>query len=353
MQSYTLSLKDTQRWNAFVNTHPDAHLLQNAEWGVLKSAFGWSHEIVTVEQDGKIVAGALILYRRLPLHLGTLAYIPAGPLFSGDSVNAANDCLWAAIATSARKHHAAFLKVEPCNWYRDRPDLEAYLRASGLTISPQTIQPPRTVVMDVADGEDAVLKRMNQSTRRKVRMGEKNAVSVRMGTRTEVANFNALMAVTGDRDAFGVHAPDYYEKVFDLFGGDGRCGLWLAAHEGRDLAGVFALRCGSNAYYFYGASSNEHRNLMGSYIVQWAAIRWAMDQGATHYDLWGIPDADEAVLEAEFENRKNDHDGLWGVYGFKRGFGGRVVRSVGAWDKVYNPLIYRLYTLYLSRRHES
>jgi peptidoglycan pentaglycine glycine transferase (the first glycine) len=81
--------------------------------------------------------------------------------------------------------------------------------------------------------------------------------------------------------------------------------------------------------------------------VQWAAIQWAKRHGATCYDLWGVPDAEEAQLEAEFERRR---DGLWGVYGFKRGFGGRVVRSVGAWDKVYNPLLYAGYAWYIRNR---
>ncbi|HVO43397.1 MAG TPA: peptidoglycan bridge formation glycyltransferase FemA/FemB family protein [Aggregatilineales bacterium] len=352
MQYDTISAAEGQRWNAFVNQHPDAHILQQAEWGMLKSAFGWQHEILAVGQDAAspIEAGALILYRRLPFGLGTMAYIPAGPLLRDDAVNPANDLLWSAIDGQARRRRAAFLKVEPCNWYRERPALAAYLASAGLRISPQTIQPPRTSILATGDGEEAVLKRMNQSTRRKVRMADKNGIAVREGTRADVASFNGLMMQTGDRDVFGVHAPAYYEKVYDLFAHDGRCALLMAAHEGQDLAGVFALHGGENAYYFYGASSNEQRNLMASYIVQWEAIRWAMAHGARRYDLWGIPDHEETVLEAEFEDRKGGHDGLWGVYGFKRGFGGHVVRSVGAWDRVYNPLVYRLYTLYLGRR---
>jgi len=81
---------------------------------------------------------------------------------------------------------------------------------------------------------------------------------------------------------------------------------------------------------------------MASYGVQWAAIQWAKARGCKYYDMWGIPDEEETALEAQFETRD---DGLWGVYGFKRGWGGRVVRSVGAWDRVYNPLIYSAYKL--------
>jgi lipid II:glycine glycyltransferase (peptidoglycan interpeptide bridge formation enzyme) len=340
-------------WEAFASAHPNAHLLQSANWGKLKSAFGWSARIVAVregdQENDPIVAGAQILFRRLPFGLGTMAYIPAGPLFCGeDPHNPANLLLWQGIDSAARKQRAAFLKVEPCNWYRSRPNLPAQLQASGLHPSLQTIQPPRTVLIDLTSGEEAVLKRMNQSTRYKSKLGPKKEVAVREGTATDLASFNALMAITGQRDQFGVHSPDYYRMAFDLFSKEGQCALLLAAYAGRDLAGVMAFRYGSNAYYLYGASSDEERNRMPTYIVQWAAIQWAMRHGAQRYDLWGVPDAEPETLEAEFEQR---HEGLWGVYGFKRGFGGQVIRSVGAWDKAYNPALYALYKLYARRRN--
>ena len=88
------------------------------------------------------------------------------------------------------------------------------------------------------------------------------------------------------------------------------------------------------------ASSDEQRNRMPTYAVQWAAMRWAQARGCTSYDLYGVPDEGEETLEAGFVER---HDGLWGVYRFKRGFGGQVKRSVGALDYVYNKPLYWLY----------
>jgi lipid II:glycine glycyltransferase (peptidoglycan interpeptide bridge formation enzyme) len=155
-----------------------------------------------------------------------------------------------------------------------------------------------------------------------------------------VAQFNALLAETGSRDAFGVHTPAYYERAYDLFVPGGRAALLLGSYAGQDLAGVMVFALGEWAWYFYGASSDRERQRMASYAVQWAGIRWARARGATIYDMYGVPDADPAVLEAEFETR---NDGLWGVYRFKRGWGGTVIRSVGAWDRVYHPLVYAAY----------
>lgn len=339
-----------EAWDRFAWRHIDGHTLQSADWGRLKGDFGWQPQIVTVTDPvGQIVAGAQLLYRRLhrliPLSIG---YIPAGPLLADDP--AANRLLWQAIDAAAKGHGAAFVKVEPCDWYRARPGLAEQLRDWGLRLSPQTIQPPRTIVIDISGSEDSILKAMNQSTRYKAKLGPKKEVDVRIGTGADLDSFNALMAVTGERDSFGVHAPEYYRRAFGLFSPGERCAVIMASHQGQDLAGVIVFRHGTKAYYLYGASSNAERNRMPTFIAQWAAIRWAHEHGAACYDLWGIPDADQATLDAEFEQR---HDGLWGVYGFKRGWGGRVVRSVGAWDKVYNPAAYAAYQALLRRRGTS
>jgi lipid II:glycine glycyltransferase (peptidoglycan interpeptide bridge formation enzyme) len=155
------------------------------------------------------------------------------------------------------------------------------------------------------------------------------------------------MQVTGARDGFAVHAPAYYRRAYDLFHPAGRCELLLAEFEGQLLAAVMAFACGGRAWYLYGASSDQERQRMAPYLAQWAAMRWARAGGAACYDLWGVPDEAEAVLEAGFEQRR---DGLWGVYRFKRGFGGRLVRTIGAWDRLYNPLLYRAYLLYIQQR---
>ena len=98
------------------------------------------------------------------------------------------------------------------------------------------------------------------------------------------------------------------------------------------------------AWYFYGASDNQKRHLMPTYLLQWEAMLWAKKKGCTHYDLWGVPDQDEDYLENHFNDRQ---DGLWGVYRFKRGFGGTLTRSVGAFDRVYQRSLYVLYRLYI------
>jgi lipid II:glycine glycyltransferase (peptidoglycan interpeptide bridge formation enzyme) len=132
----------------------------------------------------------------------------------------------------------------------------------------------------------------------------------------------------------------YYQRAFELFYSVGKCELLVASFEDQPLAALMVLAQGQRAYYLFGASSNSHRNRMPTYLLQWEAIRWAKKKGCNQYDLWGIPDEDVDTLEAQFSKRS---DGLWGVYRFKRGFGGQTKRSEQAWDLVYNPTLYAVY----------
>jgi lipid II:glycine glycyltransferase (peptidoglycan interpeptide bridge formation enzyme) len=323
-------------------------MLQCSGWGTLKSAFGWQAERVGLygrrDAGGPLVAGAQVLYRRL-LPGVRLAYVPKGPLVDAADEAACDvllDALLPALHERCRARRAILLKIEPEEWEGERPAPLAHrLRTRyGFTPSVQSIQPRRTILVDLSGDEDDILGRMKSKTRYNIRLAERKGVVVREGGAEDVAAFTRMMATTSERNEFGVHAPAYYERAYAAFYPEDMVRLFLATYEGQPIAGVMAFACGTRSWYAYGASSNEHRNRMPTYAVQWAAIRWAKARGCTSYDLYGVPDEDEETLEAGFAER---HDGLWGVYRFKRGFGGQVKRSVGALDHVYNKPLYWLY----------
>jgi len=324
-------------WDRFVVKHSDGHILQTSTWGALKAQFGWSDERVGLAREGELVAGAQVLYRRLPAGLGRLAYVPKGPLvdWANEEQRAA---LLAALDRAAKSRRAIALTVEP-----DLPDEPLHReRLCALGFRPalfSSIQPRRTLIVDISPDEDAILAAIKSKTRYNVRLAARKGVTVREASKADLPVFHALMAATGTRGRFGVHAPAYYEAAYRLFVPQGRARLLLAEVEGEPVAALMVFALPPRAWYFYGASGDAHREKMPTYLLQWEAMRWAKSLGCTTYDLWGVPDEDEVTLEAEFTQRR---DGLWGVYRFKRGFGGRLVRSVGAWDRVYAPLRYWL-----------
>ena len=142
---------------------------------------------------------------------------------------------------------------------------------------------------------------------------------------------------TALRDKISIHSKYYYRKIFELSFD------WVESKEGPEivlfradyndqlLAGVIVAVYGNRATYLYGASSNEHRNLMPAYALQWEAIKYAKEKGCSEYDLFGIPP----------ENNP-DHP-MSGLYKFKTGFGGDILHRPGCWDLPLKPVVYKVY----------
>lgn len=320
-------------WNTFLGNHPNAHLLQLGEWGELKNNFGWQPARLLLNNE----VGAQILFRRLPLGL-TLGYMPK-PVFSEQwAVN--SDQFWKEVDSVCKKNRAVFLKIEPDAW-----EDEFNFQPSNFKLSTHNIQPPRTIIVSIKEDEEQILARMKPKCRYNIRLAEKKGITVRAWG-DNIPAFHEMMTVTGGRDKFGVHSKEYYQRAYELFHPKETCELLVAEFEGKPLASLMVFANGKRAWYVYGASNDMERNRMPAYLLQWEAIRWAKARGCDEYDLWGVPDESEETLEAQFESRR---DGLWGVYRFKRGFGGQVKRAAQALDRVYNPLLYWAYTKYVMR----
>lgn len=342
-QSYT---EEDAAWDAFVESHPHGSLLQTTNWARLKNRFGWSSHRVWLKKDGRFVAGAQVLFRSAALGIVKFAYIPHGPLLNWEDDEQIK-ILLSQIDQSVYQHGAGILKLEPLLWQKEMAPAEwtAVCERNDLLVTEDTIQPPRTVMVDLRGSEEEILAAMKSKTRYNIRLSARKGVTVRHGAAADLPAFHRLMAETGRRDNFGTHAPQYYRDAFNLFAPQ-HATLIFAEYEGRPLAAAFIIAFGKTGAYLYGASSNEERNRMPAYAAQWEAMRWAKLQGCTEYDLWGVPDFAEDQLEAEFTQRK---DGLWPVYRAKRGYGGEVQRTVGAADRVYNQRLYRLYNWWRNR----
>jgi peptidoglycan pentaglycine glycine transferase (the first glycine) len=322
-------------WDTFLSNISNPHILQTPAWGRLKADFGW--QLVHVASR---ISGAQILIKRIIPGIN-FAYIPKGP------VGKDWDQLWPEVDDICRKHHCAFLKVEPDVWENEdrAPNDGHHPVPAGFISNQHSIQPLRTLIVDLTMDEAHLLGRMKQKTRYNINLALKKNIII--SPQNELDSFYDLMKITGQRDQFGIHSLAYYQRAYQLFHGNDQCQLLLAEYNRQPISALIVFRIGNRAWYFYGASSNLQRDKMPNYLLQWEAIRWAKSQGCIQYDLWGVPDTDHNTLEANFASRK---DGLWGVYRFKRGFGGRLMRGQGPWDRVYNPYLYRLYSIWLKYR---
>jgi lipid II:glycine glycyltransferase (peptidoglycan interpeptide bridge formation enzyme) len=247
------------------------------------------------------------------------------------------------IDAACRKKRAVFLKVEPDTW-EVATDMTESQPPPGFQPSLHAIQPRRTLIVDLQGDEDELLARMKQKTRYNIRLATRKGVVIKQSD--DISSFYQMMKITGVRGEFGVHTEAYYQWAYDLFKPRDECALLIAEFGGQPIAAFMVFSRGTRAWYLYGGSANVHRNLMPTYLLQWEAMRWAKQKGCEQYDLWGVPDEPEEILEANFQSRS---DGLWGVYRNKRGFGGVLQRAVGPWDRVYNPAFYAIYQWWMKR----
>lgn len=334
-----------QRWKSFIVDEPGCSVLQTAEWAEVKGKFGWTARYVITD-----AAAALVLFRRLPRWTfgATVAYIPRGPILRGGNEYQLK-LFWEEVHALCRREKAIFLRVEPDIEERAAEAVPLLSSMADFRAAFATIQPPRTILLSVNLPEQDWLSRMNQKTRYNTNYSMRPEQGLTLTLPDDVGVFYPLFAETGTRDAFGVHSREYYQTVYDIFRKESKAFNLVAAADGEPIAALMLFIQGGRGYYLYGASANAERRRMPNHFLQYHAMRICAEHGCSDYDLWGIPDEDPAVLEAQFRERA---DGLWGVYRFKRGYGGRIARMLGSFDKVYSPLLYRLTAVVDEKRRE-
>jgi lipid II:glycine glycyltransferase (peptidoglycan interpeptide bridge formation enzyme) len=318
-------------WDKFVAEHSQGHVLQSWSWGEFKACSGWSPLHLALWDGESIVAAAQVLRRTvsyIPLRLGHLAYIAKGPVIDWSQATLVKT-FFSLLHTYLCKQGALTLHMDLAieRESSDHSYAIQYLKQSGLH-QVRSIQPMRTIVLDLAADEETLLSQMKAKCRYNIGLAARKGVTIRPATSPdEVREWYQLYLVTSARDSFGIHTLDYYLRFWELFGARDDVRLFLAKHDSQLLAGIFVTLFAGQAMYLYGASSNEGRQLMPNYALQWEAIRWAKQQGARLYDFWGIPDTDEA------------DEAMEGVYRFKRGWGGRITQFLGGHEYVYHPVM--------------
>lgn len=341
---------NAQRWNVCLAQLPSAHILQTWEWGQIKADYGWRVLPKIWEVDTGLLAAALVLERALTRRLPVrMLYAPRGPILEWSDSTRRRRVL-DDLQSLARDRRAIFLKIDPeIVVGTGRPETESAhedpigmqirteLSDRGWRFSDAQVQFRNTVKLDLTQPEEALLAGMKQKTRYNVRLAERKGVRVRPGGEADLPLLYHMYAETAVRDGFVIRPEAYYRSVWRTFLARGMATPLIAEVGEEAVAGLVLFHFAGTSWYLYGMSREAHREKMPNYLLQWAAIRAAKAAGSRVYDLWGAPD--------EFD----ETDSMWGVYRFKEGLGGEVVRTIGAWDYPVMPQLYTLFTRVLPR----
>ena len=380
-------------WDDIISFLPEAHVLQTIEWAQVKSHFGWSAIPKIWYQNNDIVAAAVILQREMKIPLIgkplKLLYVPKGPLLKNwNDMNLVKDVI-EDLKQIGRDFNALLIKIDAdveigrgehndelwrlnlprkTNEYLKNLDINQtgyriidYLSTSGWIFSKEQIQFRNTVISDLTADEDTLLRNMRQKTRYNIRLAEKKGVTIREGSKQDFPALYNLYTETAQRDGFIIRDYRYYETVWSIFLDGAEKGetlkkqsqypnywrfnrknrptalILIAEYDQQPIAGIILFVFQNKAWFIYGMSSSQHRDKMPNYLLHWKAMQILRQLGVKVYDWWGAPDQ---FIET---------DPMYGVYRFKMGFGGNVVRRIGAWDYPLHQTEYTFYQVILPK----
>jgi peptidoglycan pentaglycine glycine transferase (the first glycine) len=362
---------ENNSWNSVISKLPSPHFLQTYEWGQVKAKYGWTPLYAVWTDPDKFfilkntdnwslnpdqVVGAALILKRQIINNGFAArlavlYSPKGPSLDWTNGSLQNRVL-NDLQGFARKQGAVFLKMDPDvvlgtgiphgeDEVMDNGGkaVMSELQRSGWRYSSDQIQFKNTILIDLKLSEEEMLARMKQKTRYNIRLAGKKSVVVRIGTLEDLGALYKMYAETSVRDGFVIREEGYYQMVWGTFmsSEEPTCEPLIAEVDGEPVAAIFVFYFAGRAYYVYGMSRDAHREKMPSYLLQWEAMKRAKAKSCTAYDLWGAPEVFD------------ESDSMWGVYRFKEGLGGKIVRTLGAWDFAPNPFWYKMYSEIIPR----
>lgn len=321
---------DEKALDEFLKSNSKSHFMQSFEWVKVKS--NWKHEfIVAYDDKNKIIGAMLILIRKVPGLPYTLMYSPRGPVCDIYDLKLIQGLMGKA-KELAKKYKAYTLKIDPDVLATDEKFLEI-IKKCGFKLPKQSknfegIQPRFVFRINNIKGksEEDMLASFEQKTRYNIRLASKKGVTSKIGTKYDLKAFHKIMLETGVRDNFVIRSLEYFEKMYDEMAPN-HLRLYMAYSDNQPIAGTLAILYGDKCWYLYGASSNEHRNLMPNYLLQWEMIKWALENNCNVYDFRGV------------SGNLDENNPLYGLYRFKKGFNGDFTEFIGELDLVFKPFI--------------
>jgi peptidoglycan pentaglycine glycine transferase (the first glycine) len=328
------SEEDKKEYKKFLEEHERGNFQQALEWAEVKKP-NWKPEVILAEGKQKEIIGSLCVWiRKMPI-FGNIMYASRGPVCDIHDM-AVMKQLTDGAKELAKKYHAIVLRIEP-DIVSDDQDFRNVVTNLGYHIKDDAkdfkdeIQPRYVFRLDIkGKTEEEIMAGFKQKWRYNIRLATKKGVTIKEGTKEDLKDFHKIMIETGARDGFIIRPLAYFEKMYDCLGPD-HMKILMAYYEGKPISGVIPIFYGNKTWYLYGASSNEHRNLMPNYLLQWEMIKMAIQRKDDIYDFRGV----SGVVDESHPQ--------YGLYRFKQGFGATFTEFIGEVYLPFKPFTYKLY----------
>ncbi|PRA12218.1 FemAB family protein [Arthrobacter sp. MYb211] len=364
--------------SAFLATAQDVSFLQRPEWAQVKG--GWRGESLGWFESDTLVGVALVLHRHAPVIKKTLAYIPDGPVIDFTTYDPQGVLsilasylknrgafqlrlgpglamrTWGAAAVRkafGKEELASLADLETVSVNEEAHKLNEALGDLGFTkqdvgmdfAAGQPEYVARVVLQDAEGNQldtEQVMASYSSSTRNETRKSLKSELKVEIGETQDMARFHALYNHTAERQEFTGRPLSYFEKMHTVLNAavPGSCTLYIASHEGVDLASAIVLRSSNLAWYLYGASSSEQRKLFAPKALMHHMISDSTEAGCRYLDQGGV----SATLDSAHH--------LAGLTKFKTNTGCDIVQTNGEWDLALNKPLAWAFEKYMNWRQK-
>ena len=374
-----------EEFTKFAAKSPYKSFLQTTEIATLREKNGWTAYYFGVEEEGKIIAGAMAVAR--PTFLGKSTYfIPGGPLMDYENTSLVN-FFFKNLKNYAKSHNGYLLHIEPYYEIIER-DKDGVVVKNGFNhqkavqnlknfgfLPTASENPPILFVLDLKGlKKDELFRSFKQNTRNLINRTARKGVKVRELSREELGRFKQITESTSERRHFTDKTLSYYETMYDLFAKKGEVKFIVAEIDKVELdsmssaghkdlaraarsvpeghiesnstipiAAAMFMTYGDEVIYLFSGSDEAYmKEYNAQYAIQWYMIKYALKNKFKRYNFYGIQGLPDPSKPG------------YGIYKFKKGFGakyGKVVELLGAYELPISQPLYKLHSILTKLKH--
>ena len=392
-----------EEFRAFSSEHALQSYLQTPEMAKSKQEDGWKTYFVGVKKNKKVLCAALLL--EYPSKYFKSFYCPRGYLIDFRDKNLLL-FFTDGLRKFVKNKKGVFLNIEPKVLYKQRDQfgkivedgfdnsdiyknlIDLGYKHSGFYLKPDPSKQVRWAYIIDLQGKtsEQVFDGFKPNTRNIIRKAVKYGVTTWEIGYEELSFFKKLVDDSGELKNFSGRSLRYYQKMYNLYKPleqieflvaeldikkyisiltserDDYCqkldklsekseakrkeyntqiaNLTKRIKEANDnitqkgdkviLAGGMFLKNGVEMVYAFSGTSTEYRYFQAQYLIQWEMIRKSVEEGYKVYNFYGI--------SGNFDPK----DSRYGLYEFKKSFGGNVIEYLGDFDLIISPFKYYL-----------
>lgn len=325
-----------KEFETFAIKHPQYSFFQTKEIANYREKRGWKKYYVGLKKAGKIIAATMMLSKPAALKKKVF-YAPRGPLIDYEDPEILK-IFFENLRKYLKKHGGYIFRFDPYFEYRER-DIDGNLvedgwnhesaiknlKNLGIKVDPHPDQIKWLFALDLDKPPEELKKSFRQNTRNLINRTLKSGIKIRELKRDELKSFYEMCSRTAKRKGFEHENKPlaYYEDFYDLFGKDIKFLMAELEKDGQKIqlsCGMFILSGKREIIYLIAGNDENYLDLNAQYLIQWEIINYAYQHGYKRYNFYGI--------SGNFDKT----DPAYGMYRFKKGFGGYVIELIGGFE---------------------